>query len=88
MPLPAVEMAGFANSKCRPTVSRSIPSSRDMGWRLFATFLRAGLPRPEMVLGAPVGAGPHSPMYGHIAETVRSLLPMMELYGIAQQKKL
>jgi hypothetical protein len=50
----------------------------EMGWKLFATFQRAGLPGPEMFLGSPVGAGPYSPMYRHIAETVRSLLPMME----------
>lgn len=55
----------------------------DMGWKLFATFQRAGLPCPEMLLGSPVGGGPDSPMYKHIAETVRSLLPMMEQYGIA-----
>ncbi len=55
----------------------------DMGWKLFATFQRAGLPSPEMSLGSPVGAGPNSLMYKHIAETIRSLLPMMEHYGIA-----
>jgi hypothetical protein len=40
-----------------------------------------------MVLGGPVGSGPDSPMYGHIAETVRSLLPMMELQGIASAEE-
>jgi SAM-dependent methyltransferase len=55
----------------------------EMGWKLFATFQRAGLPGPEMFLGSPVCAGPDSPMYRYIAETVRSLLPMMEHYGVA-----
>jgi len=59
----------------------------DMGWKLFATFQQAGLPGPEMFLGSPVGAGPDSPMYRHIAETVRSLLPMMEHYGVLRLKK-
>jgi SAM-dependent methyltransferase len=59
----------------------------DMGWKLFATFQRAGLPVPEMFLGSPVAAGPDSPMYRHIAETVRSLLPMMELYGVASAEE-
>ena len=59
----------------------------DMGWKLFATFQRAGLPSPEMFLGSPVGAGPDSPMYRHIAETVRSLLPMMEHYGVASAEE-
>jgi SAM-dependent methyltransferase len=55
----------------------------DMGWKLFATFRSAGLPDPEMLLGSPVAAGLDSPMYRHMAETVRSLLPMMEYYGVA-----
>ena len=59
----------------------------DMGWKLFATFQRAGLPSPEMFLGSPVGAGPDSPIYRHIAETVRSLLPMMEHYGVASREE-
>jgi SAM-dependent methyltransferase len=59
----------------------------EMGWKLFATFQRAGLPDPEMLLGSPVGAGPESPMYRHIAETVRSLLPMMEHYGVASAEE-
>jgi SAM-dependent methyltransferase len=59
----------------------------EMGWKLFATFQRAGLPSPEMFLGSPVGAGPDSPMYKYIAETVRSLLPMMEHYGVASAQE-
>jgi SAM-dependent methyltransferase len=59
----------------------------DMGWKIFATFQRAGLPGPEMFLGSPVGVGPDSPMYTHIAETVRSLLPMMEHYGVASAEE-
>lgn len=59
----------------------------EMGWKLSSTFERAGLPRPEMFLGAPVAAGPDSPMYSYIAETVRSLLPMMEHYGVASAEE-
>ena len=59
----------------------------EMGWKLFTTFQRAGLPSPEMFLGSPVGAGPDSPMYRYIAETVRSLLPMMEHYGVASAEE-
>ena len=59
----------------------------EMGWKLFAIFQRAGLPSPEMFLGSPVGAGPDSPMYKYIAETVRSLLPMMELYRVASAQE-
>jgi SAM-dependent methyltransferase len=59
----------------------------DMGWKLFASFQQAGLPGPEMFLGSPVDAGPDSPMYRHIAETVRSLLPMIERYGVASAEE-
>jgi SAM-dependent methyltransferase len=59
----------------------------DMGWKLFATFRRAGLPGPQMLLSSPVAAGADSPMYRHIAETVRSLLPMMEYYGVASAQE-
>jgi SAM-dependent methyltransferase len=72
--------------KCRGWVHDTFVQSGadvEMGWKLFATFQRAGLPGPEMFLGSPVGAGPDSPMYRHIAETVRSLLPMIESYGVA-----
>jgi SAM-dependent methyltransferase len=72
--------------KCREWVHDTFVQAGadvDMGWKLFATFQRAGLPDPEMFLGSPVGAGPDSPMCGHIAETVRSLLPMIERYGVA-----
>ncbi len=59
----------------------------DMGWKLSATFQRAGLPSPQMFLGTPVEAKSDSPMYEHIAETVRSLLPMMEHYGVASAEE-
>jgi len=54
----------------------------DMGSRLYSTFRRAGLPAPRMLLGARVEAGPDSFIYEYLAETVRSLLPMMERFGV------
>lgn len=54
----------------------------DMGSRLYSTFRRAGLPNPEMLLGARVGAGPDSPVYEYLAQTVRSLVPMMERFEV------
>jgi ubiquinone/menaquinone biosynthesis C-methylase UbiE len=59
----------------------------EMGWKLSSTFEEAGLPTPEMFLASPVAAGPDSPMYKYIAETVRSLLPMMEHYGVASAEE-
>jgi len=59
----------------------------DMGLKLFSTFRRAGLPGPEMVLGSRVEGGPDSPVYRYLAQTVRSLLPMMERYGVASAEE-
>jgi ubiquinone/menaquinone biosynthesis C-methylase UbiE len=54
-----------------------------MGLKLYQTFLGAGLPAPQMILGARIEGGPNSPAYEYVAETVRSVLPMMEQFGIA-----
>ena len=55
----------------------------DMGSRLFSTFRRAGLPGPEMTLEGRVEGGAGSPAYELMAQTVGSLLPMMERLGVA-----
>jgi ubiquinone/menaquinone biosynthesis C-methylase UbiE len=55
----------------------------DMGGKLFVTFLEAGLPAPQILAANHAGGGPDSPVYGYVAETVRSLLPMTERLGIA-----
>lgn len=54
----------------------------DMGSRLFATFRRAGLPAPELLLRARVEGTPDSPAYAYLAHTLRSLLPMAERLGV------
>jgi ubiquinone/menaquinone biosynthesis C-methylase UbiE len=54
----------------------------DMGSRLFATFRAAGLPAPEMMLRARVEGTADSPAYAYLANTVRSLLPMAERFGV------
>jgi 2-polyprenyl-3-methyl-5-hydroxy-6-metoxy-1,4-benzoquinol methylase len=56
----------------------------DMGTRLYATFLRAGLPAPEMIAGAFVAAGPRTPGYRYMVDVLRSLLPLVERSGIAK----
>ena len=55
----------------------------DMGGKLFATFLAAGLPTPQMIAAARVEGGPHSPAYEFMASILRSLLPVMEGVGVA-----
>jgi SAM-dependent methyltransferase len=53
----------------------------EMGLKLFQTFLRAGLPAPQLRLDAPIGGGPGWPGYAYLAGTVRSLLPFMQQVG-------
>jgi SAM-dependent methyltransferase len=54
-----------------------------MGARLFGVFRDAGLSEPTMRLDARIGGGPDFPGYAHLAWLVRSLLPMIERFGIA-----
>jgi ubiquinone/menaquinone biosynthesis C-methylase UbiE len=55
----------------------------DMGGKLLATFLAAGLPAPQMVVAGRAEGGPQSPVYDYIANTLRSLLPAVERMGVA-----
>ena len=55
----------------------------DMGTKLYATFLHAGLPAPNMIAATPVVGGPTSPGYEHMVQALRSLLPTIERSGIA-----
>lgn len=53
----------------------------EMGPKLFRTFLRAGLPVPQVRSAAPVGGGPDWSGYAYLAGTVSSLLPFLEKVG-------
>jgi SAM-dependent methyltransferase len=55
----------------------------NMGSRLYVTFGKAGLPLPELLLRARIGGAPDFPGYAYLAQTLRSLLPMAERYGVA-----
>lgn len=55
----------------------------DMGPKLLATFLAAGLPAPQMISAGRVEGGPQSLAYDYTTETLRSLLPAMERLGVA-----
>jgi len=55
----------------------------DFGMRLARTFVAAGLPRPTIRGGIPAGGEPGSYLYGWLAETVRSLMPRIEAFGLA-----
>jgi len=55
----------------------------DMGTKLYPTFLRAGLPAPNMSAATPVVSGPDSEAYEDMVKVLRSLLPMIERSAIA-----
>ena len=54
-----------------------------MGSKLYRTYVDAGLPAPQLRLDAPIGGGEDWPGYAYVADTVRSLLPMLEQMGVA-----
>jgi SAM-dependent methyltransferase len=55
----------------------------DMGTKLYTTFLRAGLPAPNMNAATLIACGPTSPGYEYMVRVLRSLLPLIERSGIA-----
>jgi SAM-dependent methyltransferase len=55
----------------------------EMGFELRGAFVEAGLPEAKMELNAPVGGGPRWGGYEFAVGTIRSLLPLMERFGIA-----
>ncbi len=58
-----------------------------MGSRLYSVFEAAGLPAPEMIGGGRVEGSPHSQVFEWLAQTVRSLLPMIEKTGVATREE-
>lgn len=54
-----------------------------MGLKLPATYIAAGFPSPALSLHAGIAAGPNHPLYTIVAETIRSLLPVVEQVGLA-----
>lgn len=60
----------------------------DMGQRLPNIFMAAGLPRPEMIAGQRVGSGSDYSHYEYNADTIRSLLPVLEAAQIATSSEI
>ena len=54
-----------------------------MGLKLYATFLEAGISEPHMRLEAPLGGGPNWDGYDYLANSVRSMLPALLKFNIA-----
>ncbi len=64
-------------------VFRRSGARTEMGRDLVATFRAAGLSVPALSLYAPMGASADWSGYQYISDTFRSVLPLMERYGIA-----
>jgi ubiquinone/menaquinone biosynthesis C-methylase UbiE len=54
-----------------------------MGRDLYRLFVAAGLEAPELTLHAPLGGPADWPGHEYVAETWRSLVPLVERFGIA-----
>jgi len=54
-----------------------------MGSRLYSIYKQAGLSEPQMMSSGRVEGSPQSEIYEWLAQTVRSLLPMIEKTGVA-----
>jgi 2-polyprenyl-3-methyl-5-hydroxy-6-metoxy-1,4-benzoquinol methylase len=60
----------------------------EMGSHLYSTFLHAGLPTPQLLSAAHVGGGESTELFEWLTSTLRSLLPLMEKFGIATPAEL
>jgi SAM-dependent methyltransferase len=66
---------------------RAGAQSWDAAGRLVEHFLRAGLPCPVLFAEMPVGGGENSPLYAWMAETLRSLMPLLlELGAVTEDE--
>ncbi|MFN8486120.1 MAG: class I SAM-dependent methyltransferase [Caldilineaceae bacterium] len=58
-----------------------------MGFKLRNTFTSAGLPAPQMHLDAIIGGGENWAGYAYAVNTVRSILPYIEKFGVATREE-
>ena len=59
-----------------------------MGLDLYRTFVDAGLPEPTLHFEAPMGGPANWPGYDFLANSFRSIQPLIEAYGIATAEEL
>jgi cytochrome P450 len=84
---PAVPLWGQAWQWVVDTAANAaIPA--EVGFGLRRIFQHAGLPEPQMRLDSYVGGGPDSIAYTWMAESVRSMLPLIEHTGIATAEEI
>ena len=60
----------------------------EMGMDLYRAFVDAGLPEPTLHFEAPMGGPEDWPGYEYLANSFRSLVPLLEAYGIATADEL
>ena len=60
----------------------------NMGMELYRVFVDAGLPEPTLHFEAPMGGPKDWPGYAYLANSFRSLVPLMEAYGIATAEEI
>jgi len=80
---PAVPLAGRCIEWIKQTM-RCAGVAPDFGLRLPAVFRAAGLPMPAMRLYGRMEGHADSAVFDVLAGTVRSLLPMMERFGVVR----
>ena len=54
-----------------------------MGLKLFPTYVAAGLPEPDLQAETIIGGGPDFAGYAYLAGVFRSIMPLMERFGVA-----
>lgn len=55
----------------------------DLAFRLYRTYIDAGLPEPHLEYTALAGGWPGWPGYQYVADSIQSVLPLLEHFGIA-----
>ena len=60
----------------------------NMGMELYRVFVEAGLPEPTLHFEAPMGGPEGWPGFEYLANSFRSLVPLMEAYGIATSEEI
>jgi ubiquinone/menaquinone biosynthesis C-methylase UbiE len=64
-------------------LSKRAGAEMQMGFKLYQTYVAAGLPEPRLRMDTVVGGGPNFEGYEYLAELVRSILLPMEQFGVA-----
>jgi ubiquinone/menaquinone biosynthesis C-methylase UbiE len=59
-----------------------------MGAELYSVFVAAGLPAPALHVEIPAGGGPEWVAYEMVTEVARTLLPVMENFGITTAQEM